>query len=39
MNNILVIKDIKDGMKGLFTNKRFVNGTKVLELDFCGVKK
>ena len=33
MNDILVIKDIKDGMQGLFTNKRFVNGTKVLELD------
>ena len=33
MNDILIIKEIKDGMKGLFTNKRFVNGTKVLELD------
>ena len=33
MNDILIIKEIKDGMKGLFTKKRFVNGTKVLELD------
>ena len=33
MNETLVIKEIKDGMKGLFTKKRFVNGTKVLELD------
>ena len=33
MNGTLVIKEIKDGMKGLFTKKRLVNGMKVLELD------
>jgi hypothetical protein len=33
MNETLVIKEIKDGMKGLFTKKSFVNGIKVLELD------
>jgi len=33
MNETLVIKEIKDGMKGLFTKKRLVNGMKVLELD------
>lgn len=32
MNETLVIKEIKDGMKGLFTKKRLVNGMKVLEL-------
>ena len=33
MNETLVIKEIKDGMKGLFTTKSFINGMKVLELD------
>ena len=31
MNETLVIKEIKDGLKGLFTKKRLVNGMKVLE--------
>ena len=33
MNETLIIKEIKDGMKGLFTTKSFINGMKVLELD------